>query len=76
MQTDFPDVTVIEAAQMAVKAGKVLAINGGRIVFMREPLELGWHKIGVSVKPKAWECSICGTSNDDADYSCKRCGNG
>ncbi|MHB0965549.1 MAG: hypothetical protein ACYC36_03755 [Bellilinea sp.] len=76
MQTDFPDVTVVEAAQMAAKSGKVLAINGGRIVFMREPLDLGWHKIGVSVKPLAWECSVCGQTNSDWAETCGRCGNG
>lgn len=76
MQTDFPDMTVVEAVRVAAKTGKVLAINGGRIVFMREPLESGWHKIGVSMSPGSWECSQCGAFNDDGVENCKRCGNG
>lgn len=76
MPTSFPDVTVVEAAQIAAASGTVLAINGGRIVFAREPLEPGWHKIGVSILPTTWECPNCGWPNSDESTECGRCGNG
>lgn len=73
---EFPDTSIIDVMKMAMSVGKVWACNGRQVAMKSEPLEAGWHKIGVSILPTTWECPNCGWPNSDESTECGRCGNG